>query len=241
MRRFFVPAIIASAGERLTLDDASARHARVLRLARGTEIAVVDEQGGSWRGRIVELDRRGAIVEVVERTEDPGVESPLRLTLAQGLARGAKMEEVIRHGCELGVSAIVPLLCARSTWRSGNVERWRAIARDAARQSGRAVCPPVADILAFDEFVATPFAAHKLLLALPGPDAIPLPHAITEVPPGAEVALLVGPEGGLPAEERQAALDAGYVPVSMGPRVLRTETAALAAAAALQATLGDWE
>ena len=266
MRRVFVSGTGPEVGDRLTLDEATARHVRVLRLERGEEITLVDDAGAAWLGRIVALGRHEVTVDVTAAIEIPDIESPLRVTVAQGLARGARMEEVIRHGCELGVAAFVPVLCTRSTRRSGNVDRWRTIARDAARQSGRSLAPTVAEVVAFDAFVGMSQYSRKLMLDLPGPSATPLPRVLTEIEsefeseiepvsgseiesesefeseiePASGLSLLVGPEGGLTPEERRCALDAGYLPVSMGPRVLRTETAALAAVAALQAALGDW-
>jgi len=239
MRRFFVAAADLATGQLLELDPGGARHAHVLRLERGDEVTVVDPGGHAWRTRIVRRDRRATVVEVLAPLDVPDLESHLRITVAQGLARGARMEEVIRHGCELGVAAFAPLLCSRSTRRSGNVERWRTIARDAARQCGRTVVPVVHDVIPVAEFVASRAGGVRLLLAPPGPEIRPLPAVISELEP--EITLLVGPEGGFTPAERSSALAAGYLPASMGPRTLRTETAALAAVAALQAALGDWE
>jgi len=202
----------------------------------GAEIVLFDGRGGAWLGRVESVGRRDMQVFVQQEMADPGIESPLRITVAQGLARGARMEQVIRHGTELGVAGFVPVICERSTRRKGSEERWRTIARDAARQSGRTVVPSVAELVVLARLLERPTPALRLVLDTR--DAAPLRDVVTGQVD--DVVLLVGPEGGLSNAELRAAVTAGFRAVSLGPRVLRTETAALAAVAALQFSHGDW-
>ncbi len=234
-RRFFVPRAPVI-GETLALDDESSRHARVLRLAAGAEVVLFDGAGGAWAGRVSTAGRRETRVLVEQALVDAGVESPLKITVAQGLARGARMEQVLRHGTELGVSAFIPVVCERSTRRKDHGDRWRAIARDAARQCGRTVVPTVADGMELEALLALP--AEYPRLVLDPRDACSLQATVPSEP--GHILLLVGPEGGLSDREIGAAVEAGFQAVSLGPRILRTETAALAAVAALQFAHGDW-
>jgi 16S rRNA (uracil1498-N3)-methyltransferase len=236
LRRLFVertPAV----GYRLVLDGAVRKHARVLRLDGGDEVILFDGSGAAWRARVVSTATRSMDLQVIAEVEDD-VESPLRITVAQGLARGNRMDEVIRHGTELGVVAFVPVLCARSTKRAGNDERWQRIAADAARQCGRSVVPGVSEVVPLEAFLAAPPDGLRLLLSV----SCGVTAMLAEVLPAhlEEVAVLVGPEGGFEDAEIDAAQRAGFEVVGMGPRVLRTETAALAAVAAIQFARGDW-
>ncbi len=221
----------------MALGGAERRHARVLRLERGAEVELFDGRGGVWGGTVADVTRDGLDVRVGVRRPAMAAESPLSLTVVQGLCRGAPMDEVVRHGTELGVAGFVPVRFHRSTRRNGNLDRWRAIARDAARQCGRGVVPRVEEICAFDEFLSRAPAGLRLLLHPPGEGICPLGAlAAGEI---RAVSVVVGPEGGLEHAEVRAALDGGIRAVSLGPRILRTETAGLAAVAALQAQYGD--
>jgi 16S rRNA (uracil1498-N3)-methyltransferase len=236
LHRFFVDSSPAT-DEVLALGDAERRHARVLRLERGAAVELFDGRGGSWEATVADAARDRLEVHVGARRPPPASESPLTLTVVQGLCRGSRMDEVVRHGTELGVACFVPVRCHRSTRRDGNPERWRAIARDAARQSGRSVVPPVEPICDLDQFLSRAPAGLGLLLH-PPVDGIP-PLGALAVDSVSSASLVVGPEGGLEGGEVRAALEGGFRAVSLGPRILRTETAALAAVAALQARYGD--
>ncbi len=234
LRRLHVP-VAPREGEVVVLAREQARHARVLRLQPGDPLELFDGEGGAWDGRVERAGRQELAVRVGARRDDAGVESPLAITLLQGLARGARMEQVIRHGTELGVARIVPVACRRSTHRDGNLARWRTLAREGARQCGRARVPVVDDVAELAAVLRDPPDGTRVLLS--GPDAPPLPAVLPS--PCDAVVLLVGPEGGLAPEERRAAERAGFAPASLGPRVLRTETAGLAALAALAVLRGD--
>lgn len=237
IRRFFAPGPLR-AGDTVALDDVAARHARVLRLAPGDEVALFDGRGATHAARIETVRRQGVAVLILDPVEAPDVESPLRITVAQGLARGTRLEQVVQHGCELGVVAFVPVRCARSQPDGANLDRLRTVAREAARQCGRCVIPDVTDVRNLAELLVEPLAGLGLLLQPAGEGSLPLRDGLLD--DVRDIKIIVGPEGGLEPAEVTAAREAGYIPVTLGPRVLRTETAALAAVAALQFAAGDW-
>jgi 16S rRNA (uracil1498-N3)-methyltransferase len=240
------------AGARVTLSGSAARHVtRVLRLRPGQALTLFNGRGGEYAATIEALHRERVAVAVgvpsaIER------ESPLTLTLAQGVSRGERMDLIVQKATELGASRIVPLLTERSVARlsasqaARKLEHWRAIAVAACEQSGRNRLPELVPPLPLPEFLraagasqgaagaADTAAATRLLLSPAGT------ARINEVPrPAHSVTVLIGPEGGLDDAEQQAAVGAGFMPVRLGPRVLRTETAAIAALALLQREFGD--
>jgi 16S rRNA (uracil1498-N3)-methyltransferase len=236
--RFHVPA--AAPGARLELPDHSAHHAReVLRLRAGAVVHVFDGAGAEFEAALESVTRRGVFLRlggpVAARAE-----SPLRLVLALSPLKGDRMELVIQKATELGAAAIVPIWTARTVVQpggDGRLRRWRTIAQEAARQCGRADVPAIADPLPLQAALqaSAPDAARKLLLWEESTGA-PLRRALS----GDESAvhLLVGAEGGFTAMEADAAQAAGFEAVGLGPRILRTETAALVALALVQAALG---
>ena len=250
LTRVYVDAPLA-AGTRVILEGNAASHVtRVLRLRVGEALTLFNGAGGEYAASI-EAARGGRLTVAVGEPLAVERESPLTLTLAQGVSRGERMDLVVQKATELGVSAIVPLFTERSVVRLGaqqaerKLNHWRAIAIAACEQSGRnrlpSVAPPVslADVLrsgADREGGASGSGVHNLRLLLsPGAtsriDALPRPAT--------SVTVLIGPEGGLTNAEQEAAVAAGFLPVRLGPRVLRTETAAIAALALLQRVFGD--
>ena len=231
-----------AAGGRITLPDTAGHHvARVLRLGAGDALTVFDGRGGEYRATLVRVSR--AAVEVDLGAHDPvDRESALAVELGQGICRGARMDLVVQKATELGVGTIRPIVCERTVVKldPARAERrlahWRAIAVHAAQQSGRTRVPVVAEVEALDAWLAR---------AGTGPAFVLSPRAgasLSDLPPpapGEPVRLLVGPEGGLSPREVERAGAAGFAGLRLGPRVLRTETAALAALAALQARWGD--
>lgn len=243
--RVHVPAPLAS-GERLRLPEAAAAHvARVLRLAAGDALAVFDGRGAEHEALIESV--KGGRVEVLvgaRRAAATGRESPLRVTLLQALARGEKMDWVLQKATELGVARIVPVATERSVVqldgeRAGKrLAHWQGVVASACEQCGRSLLPEVLAPQALEAAAASAPPGLRLVLS---PDAsLPLAAALAARPePGDGVSLLIGPEGGLTAAEIAKALRAGFVAVTLGPRVLRTETAAIAALGILQALAGD--
>ena len=228
------------AGGRVALTGSAARHlTRVLRLRPGQALTLFNGGGGEYAATIEAV--HGEKVEVaVGEAQAIERESPLILTLAQGVSRGERMDLVVQKATELGASRIVPLLTERSVVRlsapqaARKLEHWRAIAIAACEQSGRNRLPKVLSLLPLADFLGQAGSGSRLLLSPTG--AI----RIQDVPaPISSVTVLIGPEGGLADAEQSAALAAGFTAVRLGPRILRTETAAIAALTVLQREFGD--
>ncbi len=228
---------------RVTLSGSAANHIRrVLRLAPGDALTVFDGRGGEYDARIDGLRKDTVLIAVgphhpVER------ESPIAITLAQGVSRGERMDLVVQKATELGVHRILPVLTERAVVRLGReqsgakLRHWRAVAVGACEQCGRNRVPEIASPLALPDLLRTAVAHDpqeaRMMLSPAGPSRI------RDLHDSRGVILLIGPEGGLSELEQRAATDAGFRALSLGPRVLRTETAAIAAIAALQQQLGD--
>jgi len=233
-------------GALLALPDGAAQHvSRVLRLGPGAILKLFNGAGGEYEATIETMRRNDVIVRV--GAHDPAErESPLRITLLQGLARGEKMDLILQKATELGVADIVPVQMARSTMRldARNAEskqrHWQSVVISACEQSGRNAVPVVLPACDFQQSLAVS-TAHKLMLAPDDGARSLVDWAVTTLVAGApaRVAVLVGPEGGFDAAETAAAIAAGFTNCRLGPRVLRTETAGLAALATLQSLAGD--
>lgn len=229
-------------GARARLDGAAAAHVtRVLRLRVGDPVTLFNGDGSDYPARISALGR-GTVEAEISGVAAARAESPLAVTLVQGIARTERMDLVLQKATELGVAAILPVATARSVVRLDGESRerkrahWRGVAISACEQCGRARVPEVAAPRGFADWLAlAPRATTRLLLS---PDA---KLALNAAAQGATaVELLVGPEGGLEDAERGAALAAGFRACRLGPRVLRSETAAIAALAVLQSVAGDF-
>ena len=228
-------------GKRLVIGGSAANHVtRVLRLRAGDAVTLFDGRGGEFSGRIEAFGRDTVTVSVLEEHAIDR-ESPLSLTLAQGVSRGERMDWVIQKATELGVSRIVPVLTERSVVRldakqaEKKLQHWRGIAVAACEQSGRNRVPDVGTPLNFHECIRSTETTHTRLLLSPAGDL--RIDDLRDI--GAGVTVLIGPEGGLTDSEQEAALAAGFKAVRLGPRVLRTETAAIAALTILQSDFGD--
>ncbi|WP_367350355.1 16S rRNA (uracil(1498)-N(3))-methyltransferase [Ottowia sp.] len=226
-------------GAELALPAGAARHVQVLRLQPGDALTLFDGAGGEWTASVTLMGRsevrvRPAAHAAVER------EAARAVHLAAGLMAADRMDWLVEKATELGAASLQPLLCERSSLRlSGERAQkkrahWQAVAVAASEQSGRNRLLDVRSQLMFQEHLDRPAAAGdaRWLLSL-GPAAVPAREALAALAPGQAVTLLSGPEGGLAPAEEAAARNAGYRLVSLGPRVLRAETAPLAALAAL--------
>jgi 16S rRNA (uracil1498-N3)-methyltransferase len=241
LTRVHVPGPLVAGRRHTIAGDAAGHIARVLRLAPGDPLTLFDGRGGEYAAHIEAL-RKGAVVVMVGERSATERESSLSLTLAQGVSRGERMDWVVQKATELGVSGIVPLFTERSVVRldarqsERKLRHWQAIAVAACEQSGRNKVPEIAAPLALDDYLrrGSEVRATRLLLSPTGESTIgDLP-----APDGA-VMVLIGPEGGLAESEQRAARQAGFVAVRLGPRILRTETAAVATLALLQHRFGD--
>jgi 16S rRNA (uracil1498-N3)-methyltransferase len=228
-------------GTRVALAGSTASHiTRVLRLRVGDALTLFNGRGGEYTGSI-DKSHGGSVTVAVGACSAVERESPLSLTLAQGVSRGERMDLVVQKATELGVSQLVPVLTERSVVRldprqtDGKLNHWRAIAIGACEQCGRNRVPQIAAPASLREFLRAAREDTTRVLLTPAAEL-----ALHELPqPVTAVTLLIGPEGGLAEAERDAAAAAGFTPVRLGPRVLRTETAAIAALAVLQREFGD--
>ena len=204
-------------------------------------MVLFDGRGGEYLAHIQRIERERVVAELAS-WQDIERESPLAVTLVQALQAGEKMDFTIQKAVELGVRDIVPVESRRSVLRlSGEraakrVAHWQGVAASACEQCGRNQVPLVAPLEKLENWLARPADGVLRLMLAPDADA-----ALVDLPPASAVQLLIGAEGGLDPQEVLAAKQAGFRPVHMGPRVLRTETAGLAAMAILQALWGDFK
>ena len=227
-------------GAQFALAPEAAQHvARALRLKAGDALTVFDGRGGEYEATIQRIDRVRVDVKV-GAFRDVDREPRLAIGLVQGLPEADKMDWIIQKATELGIAWIQPVTCERSVVRLSGERaarreaHWRRVAIAAAEQCGRTRVPEVRPTLGFMSWIAMPADVPRWMLA---PDAEPLSR---HAEPPSPLELLVGPEGGLSERERSLAAARGCESVSLGPRVLRTETAPVAALAAIHALWGDF-
>jgi 16S rRNA (uracil1498-N3)-methyltransferase len=238
--RFHVPE--AAPGARVSLPEHSAHHAReVLRLRSGTHVRIFDGAGLEFEATL-DVVSRGEVSAKLAGLVAARPESPLRLVLALSPLKGDRMELVIQKATELGVTAIRPVVTARTdavarpALKGSRQDRWDKVASGAAEQCGRAVVPDVAPACTLTQFLSEPPGGALRLLF----DETPGQAALSSLPrPPEGVLALVGPAGGWEAHEVERLAAAGFRRVSLGPRILRAETAAIALVAALQLLWGD--
>ncbi|WP_104657256.1 16S rRNA (uracil(1498)-N(3))-methyltransferase [Ralstonia insidiosa] len=245
--RFYVDTSLAP-HTAVTLPETVTRHIHVLRLAVGDEVCLFDGSGHEFHARLDAINKRDATASLAESTR-PDTEARYNITLAQGIAGGDKMDWLIEKAVELGVHAIAPLQTERGVVRlSGEratkrVQHWQALVQAACEQCGRARVPAVAPVATLREWLATakPTDTPRVLLSPRGTQSL-TQWAVQsrERIESAGVELLIGPEGGLSPDEEALAESAGFLPLTLGRRILRTESAALVAVSALHAVLGEF-
>lgn len=230
MRRFFVPAEAVS-GSAVSLRGAEAHHAAVvLRLAPGDHVVLFDGSGAEYVARLDAVTPEAVRGQVIERRQ--AVLPAMRLTLVQGVPKGTKMDLIIRMGTELGIAEFLPALTARSVAGSAHrTERWRRIAVEAAKQSRRPDLPVVHEPLPLSTALESVRGSDLSVVLWEGERAQTLGDVLSARLAPAQATLIVGPEGGLERGEVDAVAAAGAVPATLGPLILRTETAGIAAAA----------
>ncbi len=226
MRRLIAAGLKLADG-RVTLAEAEAHYVRhVLRMRLGDQIELGDGAGTLARGALISVERAAVAVEVASVQQVPRPAGP-EVTLIQAVAKGDKLDEIIRAGTELGVCRFVPVASERSVAQhEKRRDRWIGIATDAVRVSGRAWLPEVEAVTDLASVLARQWAGAKVVLALDGARAMG-----PEVPRSGPLAIIVGPEGGLTSEELESARGAGFVSVGLGRFTLRTQTAGPAAVA----------
>ncbi|CAH9053551.1 Ribosomal RNA small subunit methyltransferase E [Pseudoalteromonas holothuriae] len=220
-------------------DDAAGHIARVLRMQVGEKVSLFNGQGGEFLCEIIEISKKKTSVQVLE-FNNRDCESPLKIHLGQGISRGDKMDFTIQKSVELGISEITPLFTSRCGVKLSGERlakkhaQWQKIAIAAAEQSGRNTITVINPPIEINTWLAQPSNELKLTLH---PRA---EHNIKTLPtPTTGIRFIVGPEGGFTDEEMQATNQQGFIDVRLGPRVLRTETAALTVLSALQLQFGD--
>lgn len=242
--RFFIPANWITPPTVSLSGDPARQLTTVLRLQPGDLIIVLDNSGQEWQVRLTELSKLVVRGEIMGQQPSPA-EPAVALTLYQGTLKGQKFEWVLQKGTELGVSRFVPVICQRSVVRdraalANKQERWERIIQEAAEQSGRGRLPRLEAAMPFEQAVRRAAAASLRLMAWEEVVEASLKSVWPELPP-ASVALMIGPEGGFTAAEAELAGQAGFYLIRLGPRLLRAETASLAATAVIMAHLGEWD
>ena len=231
-----------SVGTRCVLPESSAIHlVRVLRLEPGDDCVLFNGDGHDYGARLLSAGKRGAEAEVISKRATDN-ESPLRIVLLQGIARGEKMDLILQKATELGVAAIVPVQAERTEVKldaerlAKRIAHWRSVIVSACEQSGRAHVPALSPPATLaDAANDVPGVTLRLTLDPAGEHSL----ATMAAPATATIAIAIGPEGGWSPRDREILRVAGFEGLRLGPRILRTETAGLAAIAALQSRFGD--
>jgi 16S rRNA (uracil1498-N3)-methyltransferase len=240
MPRFYFPQPLRI-GATLALPDHVAHHAQVLRLAPGASVTLFNGEGGEYTATLTAVDRKRVDAEI-KAFSPREAELPYAITLAQALPEASKMDWIVEKAVELGAAAIQPLAAQRCVVRL-SAERaakkrahWQGVIVAAAEQSGRNRLPHLAEQADFSNWIGRQDPHRRILLT---PRAEQSLSDWARHHPPQSVALLIGPEGGFTEQEEDAARARGVLMLAMGPRVLRTETAGLAAMAALNAAWGE--
>ena len=241
MHRFFIPQLYQ---EEMSITGVDARHiSKVLRMQPGQKLQIVSDDGISALAEVQEITEAEVIVHCLEKIAESH-EPAVKITLAQGLAKGEKMDFIIQKAVELGATSIVPVAMEHSVVRldgakaAKKVERWQKIAESAAKQSKRDLIPQVQPVQSMKELLANNNCGTKII-AYECEDRCSLKQALRETGNMEDLLLIIGPEGGISEAELDLARGAGAVPVSLGRRILRAETAGLVAMSAIFYETGD--
>jgi len=236
--RFYLDAPLRAGGVCALSEDAAHHAVHVLRLREGDEVTLFNGRGGEFAARIASMQRLRISIDLLQHRALER-ESPLRVTLVQGVSAGERMDSTVRKAVELGVAEVQPVLAARSVARpkgdraENRRSHWQKIVISACEQCGRNRVPEVQALVSLGDY--RPEASATKILLSPASEL-----ALSKVPAAeSHVVLAAGPEAGFTKEEEARLVEAGFVPASLGPRILRTETAAVAALAALNALRGD--
>ena len=243
--RFFLTGPLpAEPGEPLPLSVADTHHAvRVLRVRPGERVELVEPGGGVLGAEVVSADDAGVVVTAVASIEERG-DRMGDVTLFQGVAKGEKMDAIVRQAVEVGAAGIVPVMTSRTIVRldadkrAARRERWQRVAKSAAEQAKRASVPDVAEPVTFAAALELLSVYDRVVVLWEEHHGRGIADALSGLDASARVALVVGPEGGLSAEEVGALASRGVLAASLGPTVLRTETAAVVSLALALAALG---
>ena len=244
MRRFYIKTGSICNG-RAVITGQEARHlGTVLRLGPGDRVELVDGRGIIARAEIETISHNTAVFNILD-SSSPGVESPVHITLAQGMLKDKKMDMLVRHLTELGICQWIPFFSSRSIPKPdtkrlcSRMERWNKIAREALKQCGRSMLPLIGEPIPFDQLLETA-TGYDTKIAFWENATTPIHSLQTpSMEPAKKIIVLIGPEGGFSSPEIDAARKKGFNACSLGPRILRAETASLTAAAIVQYLFGD--
>lgn len=241
MHRFFIPQLYAA---EMVIKDVDAKHiSKVLRMQLGDKIQIVSDDGVTAIAEIVSLQADNVVVKCLEKLAESH-EPSVKITLAQGLAKGEKMDFIIQKAVEMGANSIVPVAMEHSVVRlegakaDKKVERWQKIAEAAAKQSKRDIIPQVQPVQTMQQMLTNNDLQHKII-AYECEDRLGLKTALQSCDNLQELLLIIGPEGGISEFELELARKNGAVPVSLGKRILRAETAGVVALSAILYETGD--
>lgn len=243
MHRFFVPQLY---NEEMTISGVDARHiSKVLRMQPGAQVQIVSDDGVSALAEIVAIDSEQVTVRCIEKLSESH-EPRVRLILAQGLAKGEKMDFIIQKAVEMGAYSVVPVAMEHSVVRldgpkaDKKVERWQKIAESAAKQSKRDIIPQIQPVQSMAKMLENNDCSTKII-AYECEDRLSLKTALRKAEEKGitDLLLIIGPEGGISEHELELAKNAGAMAVSLGKRILRAETAGLVAISAIFYETGD--
>ncbi len=225
--------------KQITITGEQARYLSLVhRIKPGEQLIIFDGLGNRYTCKILQSRKKEVIAEQMKK-EPYSAESPIAITLAQGIAKGDKMDLIIQKSTELGIKKIIPLITKRTQIRhTDKTDRWRKIALSASQQSGRGKIPDVTEPVSFKEFFEKQETDRGIILSEEEKERN-LKKILNDFQGAIEITLLVGPEGGFSKEEKSTAIQKGFVSVSLGPRILRTETAPITALSIIQYELGD--
>ena len=239
-------AILLREGEIINLGSQAAAHvARALRMKSDDQIIVFNGEGDEYLGVIEAVDKRSVTVRLGAQ-QQPATESPLHITLVQGVSRGERMDYTLQKSVELGVSEIYPVTTQHIAVHMDAVRaqkkqsHWQGVVNSACEQSGRGVVPPVHDLQSLQACVER-LVPNEAQLRIVLDHRSASTFSSIDMGNAGRIVFVAGPEGGLSDEERQWLIAKGFTAIAMGPRILRTETAAIAAIAIMQARWGDFK
>lgn len=226
MHRCFVDFKIAANTTIKVCGDEAKHMSKVLRLASGDSVEVCDGSGFTFSGTISDITKNEVEIALGEGIRDES-EPETKVYLFAGLSKGAKMELVIQKSVELGVTKVIPVETEFSVAKEGKQERWQRIAFEAAKQCKRPTVPEISDVVSFKEAVSIMKSLDTSICAYEKEDKVGITEALNSVPSVKTCGIFVGPEGGISEKEIKILSDEGVAIVSLGKRILRTETAAI--------------
>ncbi len=239
MPRVFLPGVALNTGPAKIKNDKARYISTVLRCKRGDRITITDDKGHSYSARITSATRKEVVVEIIEPQEF-NTESSLHMTLLQSILKGSKMDLVVQKATELGVKEIIPVITERSQIReTRKILRWRKIAEEASIQAGRNFITEIREITAFEELFVDPYSVSGKCIIFWEEGGKKLSDILRRFNRPDKINLFTGPEGGFSEREITTASEHGFVTATLGKRILRAETASIAALSIVQYELGD--